>query len=201
VGRAQITTGNLVQAGAGASVLTTVVSIDPIYVYFDTDEQAYLKYVNAFGSLRGELSSAKPVQVGLAGESGFPHEGRLDFVDNHVDPANGTIRVRAVVRNPNRRFAPGLFARVRLAGGAARSATVIQDQSIGTDQDRKFVFVLKADSTIEYRPITVGRVVDGLRVVNSGLTAGERVVVNGLLRVRPGVRVTAKHTTMLAGRE
>jgi RND family efflux transporter MFP subunit len=192
-----------VQAGGGApsgSRLTTIVSLDPIYVYFDSDEQIYLKNAAAFTTLRsvpGARLAPRPVLIGLANETGFPHVGRLDFVDNQVDPAAGTIRVRAVVPNPSHLFAPGLFARVRLAGGTTRQVSLIQDQSVGTDQDRKFVLVLKPDSSVEYRAITVGRLVDGLRIVESGLKAGENVVINGQLRVRPGMRVAAKHATMI----
>jgi RND family efflux transporter MFP subunit len=194
VGRAEITAGNLVQGGAqGASLLTTIVSLDPIYVYFDSDEQAYLKYIADNRNAR-----SRSVQVGLSSETGFPHEATLDFVDNKVDRTAGTIRVRAVLKNPDGAFAPGLFARVRLASAEHKSATLIQDQAIGTDQDRKFVLVLKPDSTVEYRAITVGRVVDGLRVVESGVNPGESIVVNGLLRVRPGMKVTAKSTAMVA---
>jgi multidrug efflux system membrane fusion protein len=203
VGRAEITAGNLVQAGGGSpngSVLTTIVSLDPIFVYFDSDEQVYLKNVNAFTALRsvpGARPAPRAVLIGLANEIGFPHEGTLDFVDNRIDRTAGTIRVRAVMRNPAHQFAPGLFARVRLAGGQTRDASLIQDQSIGTDQDRKFVLVLKPDSTVEYRAITVGRVVDGLRIVDSGLKPGENVVINGQLRVRPGMKVAAKRGAML----
>lgn len=195
VGRAEITAGNLVQGGSqGASLLTTIVSLDPVYVYFDSDEQAYLKYI------AGDRQAAahRSVQIGLSSETGFPHEASLDFVDNKVDHTAGTIRVRAVLPNPRGTFAPGLFARVRLASGDRKSATLVQDQAIGTDQDRKFVLVLKPDSTVEYRAVTVGRVVDGLRVVQSGVRAGESIVVNGLLRVRPGMKVSAKNTTMVA---
>jgi membrane fusion protein, multidrug efflux system len=195
VGRAEITRGNLVQAGPPTgSLLTTIVSLDPIYVYFDSDEQVYLKNAAAFTAPR---SAVRSVLVGLANETGYPHEGRLDFVDNQADRTAGTIRVRAVVPNPSHLFAPGLFARVRLAGGKSHEASLIQDQAIGTDQDRKFVLVLKPDSTVEYRPITVGRVVDGLRIVESGLKPGENVVINGQLRVRPGMKVAAKHSSML----
>ena len=192
VGRAEVTAGNLVQAGP--TRLTTIVSLDPIYVYFDSDEQAYLKYLRPLG----KAATGRPVFVGLANESGFPHEGALDFIDNQVDRAAGTIRVRAVVPNHAQLFAPGLFARVKLAGSDRRAATMIQDQSIGTDQDRKYVLVLKPDSTVEYRAITVGRIADGLRTVHSGLEPGEHVVINGLMRVRPGMKVTAKSTAMIA---
>src|SRR4051812_848319 len=195
VGRAEITPGNVVQAGAPSpTLLTTIVSLDPIYVYFDTDEQAYLKYM---GTAAG-TANGRPVLVGLANEKGFPHEGRLNFVDNRVDGTSGTIRARALLSNVNRTFTPGLFARVRLLGTDKHLATMVQDAAIGTDQDRKFVLVLKADNTVEYRPVTLGRVVEGLRVVDSGLQPGERVVINGLMRVRPGMKVAATNAAMVA---
>jgi RND family efflux transporter MFP subunit len=193
VSRAAVTPGNLVQAGPpSATLLTTIVSLDPIYVYFDSDEQAYLKYVGAMRARSSEL----PVYVGLTNETGFPHKGKLDFVDNRLDAGAGTIRVRAVVPNPTQLFVPGLFARVRLVGNEPHAVTLIQDQAIGTDQDRKFVLILKPDSSVEYRPVTLGKLVDGLRVVDTGLTPGEDVVINGLLRVRPGMKVLAKRSTM-----
>jgi RND family efflux transporter MFP subunit len=193
VSRAEVTRGNLVQAGPpSATLLTTIVSVDPIYVYFDTDEQAYLKYVrDAHGR-----ADRRTVFLGLANETGFPHQAQLDFVDNRLDPAAGTIRLRARVANPSQAFAPGLFARVRLVGADRYAATLIQDQAIGTDQDRKFVLVLKTDSTVDYRPVTLGRTIDGLRVVQSGLKPGEEIVINGLMRVRPGMKVVAKHSAM-----
>jgi RND family efflux transporter MFP subunit len=193
VSRAAVTAGNVVQSGAPSpTLLTTIVSLDPIYVYFDSDEQAYLKYVQ---SLRGS-SRELPVYIGLTNETGFPHKGKLDFVDNRLDPGAGTIRVRAVIPNPTQTFVPGLFARVRLVGTEQHAVTLIQDQAVGTDQDRKFVLILKPDSSVEYRPVTLGRLVDGLRVVNTGLAPGENVVVNGMLRVRPGMKVLAKRATM-----
>jgi len=194
VGRAEITPGNLVQAGPpAATLLTTIVSLDPIYVYFDTDEQAYLKYMGA----QSTGPKGRQVLIGLANETGFPHEGRLNFVDNRVDGASGTISARALLSNPNGLFTPGLFARVRLLGNQPRPATLIQDQAIGTDQDRKFVLVLKDDNSVEYRPVVTGRVVDGLRTVVSGLKPGERVVINGLMRVRPGMKVAATNAAMV----
>ena len=192
VGRAEVTAGNLVQAGAPSpTLLTTIVALDPIYVYFDSDEQAYLK------QMRAMTNPSTRVDVGLANETDYPHQGKLDFIDNRVDPAAGTVRVRAVLANPSRLFAPGLFARVRLAGTERHAATLIQDQAIGTDQDRKFVLVLKPDTTVEYRPITLGPIVDGLRAVRSGLAPGENIVVNGLMRVRPGMKVVAKASSMV----
>jgi RND family efflux transporter MFP subunit len=196
VGRAEITPGNLVQAGPPSpTLLTTIVSLDPIYVYFDTDEQAYLKYMRTSIAARAR---GREVSVGLANETGYPHRGTLNFVDNRVDRTAGTIRVRALLPNGDQLFAPGLFARVRLADNERRSVALVQDQSIGTDQDRKFVLVLKPDNTVEYRAITIGRMVDGLRMVQSGLKPGERVVINGLMRVRPGMKVTATTSAMVA---
>ena len=195
VGRAEITPGNVVQAGPPSpTLLTTIVSLDPIYVYFDTDEQAYLKYMGGTGA----GPSGREVLVGLANETGFPHQGRLNFVDNRVDGASGTISARALLSNPNRLFTPGLFARVRLLGSQRHPATLVQDQAVGTDQDRKFVLVLKADNSVEYRPVVTGRVVDGLRTVESGLKPGERVVINGMQRVRPGMKVSATNAAMVA---
>jgi len=184
VSNAAVTRGNYVQNGSTTTPLTTIVSQDPIYVYFPVDEQSYLR--RADGAGRSQL-----VRIGLANESGYPHVGRIDFVDNQLDAASGSIRLRAVVDNHDRRLAPGMFARVRLAGGPSRSATVVEDRAIGTDQDRKFVYVVKADSTVEYRPVQLGRVDSGYRVVQSGVTAGERVIVDGLQRVRPGSKVVA----------
>jgi RND family efflux transporter MFP subunit len=194
VGRAEITAGNVVQAGPPSpTLLTTIVSIDPIYVYFDTDEQAYLKYMAATAS----GPKGRQVQIGLANEQGFPHEARLNFVDNRVNGTNGTVSARAILPNPTHLFTPGLFARVRLLGADRHPATMVLDEAIGTDQDRKFVLVLKSDKTVEYRPVVTGRVVDGLRTVESGLKPGERVVINGLLRVRPGMKVVATDAPML----
>jgi multidrug efflux system membrane fusion protein len=194
VGRAEITQGNLVQSGPPSpTLLTTIVSLDPIYVYFDTDEQSYLKYMSGVSA-----KSGRPVLIGLANETGFPHQGTLNFVDNRIDGASGTIRARALLSNPNAQLTPGLFARVRLLGSDRHLANMVRDQAIGTDQDRKFVLVLKSDNTVEYRPVVTGRVVDGLRVVESGLKPNERVVVNGLMRVRPGMKVAAKNDSMVA---
>jgi RND family efflux transporter MFP subunit len=191
VGRAQVTRGNLVQAGGPAS-LTNVVSLDPIYVAFDADERSYLTY-----AARGRPSS--PITLGLSSEDGrFPHQGTVDFVDNQLDPRSGTVRARAVFANPDRLFAPGLFARLRLEASGQYRAPVVSDRAVGTDQDKKFVLVLKPDSSVEYRPVQLGRLVDGYRVVLGGLKAGEQIVVNGLQRVRPGMKVTAITGSMLA---
>lgn len=194
VGRADITAGNLVQSGPSPTLLTTIVSLDPIYVYFDTDESAYLKYMGA----QAAGPNGREVLIGLANETGFPHQGRLNFVDNRVNGASGPISARALLSNPNGLFTPGLFARVRLLGSQRHPATLVQDQAVGTDQDRKFVLVLKSDNSVEYRPVTVGRVIDGLRTIDSGLKPGERVVINGMMRVRPGMKVAATNAAMVA---
>jgi multidrug efflux system membrane fusion protein len=193
VGRAEVTEGNLVQAGPPtATLLTTVVSLDPIYVSFEGDEQTYLKYtmLARSGDRPSSRDKQNPVFVGLANEEGFPHEGYVDFVDNQLNPESGTIRARAVLSNKERYFTPGLFARVKLVGSGRYRAALIQDRAVGTDQDKKFVLVLKPDSTVEYRAVQIGRLVEGLRIVQKGVKPGEQIVVNGLQRVRPGMRVT-----------
>jgi RND family efflux transporter MFP subunit len=191
IGRAEVTVGNLVQGGApNATRLTTIVSLDPIYLAFESDEATYLK----FGLAK---RAPRAVHMALADDSSFSLEGTLDFVDNQLDVGTGTIRARAVFANHDRTLAPGLFARVRLAGGERTQAVLVRDAAVGTDQDRKFVLVMKPDSTLEYRRVTLGRLTDGLRVVATGLASGERVVVNGLQRVRPGAKVAATQTAMV----
>src|SRR5215210_2117499 len=199
VSNARVTPGNLVQAGPPAGeVLTTVVSVDSMYLYFDSDEQTYLRYASRARSAGGTnwRTARLPVYLGLANESGFPHEGRLDFVDNQVDPGTGTIRTRAVFSNRARALTPGLFARVKLVGNHKTNALLVRDAAIGTDQDRKFVLVVGQGDTLAYRPIVPGRLVEGLRVVTDGLKPGNRVVVNGLMRVRPGMKVAPTVTKM-----
>ena len=201
VSRAEVTEGNLVQAGPpDATLLTTVVALDSIYLYFDSDEQTYLRY-SARASAAGARSwrdARLPVYLGLADETGFPHEGRLDFVDNQVDRTSGTIRTRAIFSNRDRRFTPGLFARVKLVGDHTEPALLVRDAAIGTDQDRKFVLVLAKGDSLAYRPVELGRLTDdGLRVVRSGIEPGDKVVVNGLMRVRPGIKVTPTAVAMV----
>ena len=199
ISRAEVTAGNLVQAGApAATLLTTIVSLDSIFVYFDADERAFLKYgAMSRTDKRQNLRSGNfSVQMALADDAGFTHTGRLDFVDNQLDATSGTIRARAVFSNEARSFSPGMFARVRLLSGAEHKVTLIRDDAVGTDQDRKFVFVLKPDNTVEYRVVQLGRVSDGLRAVTSGVVPGEKVVVNGLQRVRPGAKVSATFEPM-----
>ena len=199
VGRAEVTVGNLVHAGPpAATLLTTVVSLDPIYVSFESDEQTYLKYaaLARAGKGPGAETGRDPIYLGLANETGYPHQGYVDFVDNRLDPQTGTIRVRAVLSNKDRIFTPGLFARIKLIGSAEYRATLVLDRAIGTDQDRRFVLVVADDGTVEYRPVELGRLTDGLRIVSSGLRAGEKIVIDGLQRVRPGMKVAATEASM-----
>ena len=192
VGKAEVTPGNLVGSGEGATLLTTVVSIDPVYVEFTGDEQVYLKY--AAMSKKGERASSRdepnPVYMGLANETGFPHPGHMTFVDNQLDPATGTIRGRAIFHNPEGLFTPGLFARIKLLGSGQYNAILINDRAVGTDQNQKFVLVVGADKMLSYRPVKIGRIVQGLRVVLDGLKPGETIVVNGIQRVRPGMPIS-----------
>jgi multidrug efflux system membrane fusion protein len=189
-GRALVTEGNLAQADA--TLLTTVVSQDPVFVYFESDEQTYLRY--AALARKGERSrTSNPVRVGLAGEEGYPHAGTVDFVDNQVDPGTGTIRARAVLRNPDRLFTPGLFARVQVEGAARPGAMLVDDKAVLTDQDRKYVYVLGPGNAALRKDIALGPMVDGLRVVESGLAAGDKVIVNGVQKVFfPGMPVQAR---------
>lgn len=189
VSKAEITLGNLVD---GSAVLTSVVSTDKIYASFDGDEDTYLRV----GAL-AQKGHAVTVKVGLANETGFPHEGKLEFVDNRLDPQTGSVRMRATFANEDRALVPGLFARIQLGGaGEGKPAVLINERAVGTDQNRKFVYVVGADSKAEYRPVVLGPTAEGLRVVRDGLKPGEKIVVNGLQRVRPGAPVTAQMVNM-----
>lgn len=193
-GRALVTVGNLAQADA--TLLTTVVSQDPVHVYFETDEQTWLRYAQLARD-GARAASDNPVRVGLAGETGHPHAGTVDFVDNRVDPATGTIRARAVLRNPDGLFTPGLFARVQLEGSGRFDALLVDDKAVLTDQDRKYVYVLGKDNTAQRKDVVLGRVIDGLRVVESGLSPGDTVIVSGLQKVfMPGMPVAPKRVAM-----
>lgn len=193
VSKAEVTEGNLVD---GSTVLTSVVSADPIFVSFNGDEATYLQLGKGARSNPGSVK----LKVGLANEAGFPHEARLEFVDNRVDPASGSVRMRALVRNPDGLLTPGLFARVQLGTDSATGAasTLVAERAIGTDQNRKFVFVVDEKNMTSYRPVQLGTQVGELRVVTSGLKAGERVVVDGLQRVRPGAPVAPQQVPMEA---
>ncbi|AND70446.1 hypothetical protein ATSB10_29920 [Dyella thiooxydans] len=189
VGNAEITAGNLVTP---ADVLTSVVSVNPVYAYFDVDEHSYLE----LDHLRRDHRSPPQVAMALADESGFPHAGRLDFVDNQLDTASGTIRLRAVFDNTDGRYTPGLYVRLQLRTDSAKPRALIDDRAVGTDLGNKFVYVLGKDGTVSYRKVTTGPLVDGLRVIEHGLGADDVVVVNGLQHVRPGMPVNATRVSM-----
>lgn len=192
--RTQLTLGNLAQADQ--TVLTTVVSVDPVYVYFDCDEQSYLRFQQ--NARHGNaVGSDNPVRVALADEEGFPHVGHIDFIDNSVNPSTGTIRARVVLANPNHTLTPGLFARVQLQSAALQQATLIDDKAVLTDQDRKYVYIVGPGNTAQRKDIVLGGVVDGLRIIKSGLSPQDRVIVGGLQLIYfPGAPVSPKATSM-----
>ncbi|RBH59093.1 MULTISPECIES: efflux RND transporter periplasmic adaptor subunit [Pseudomonas] len=182
--RALVTAGNIVSAGENAAPLSTLVSLSPIYAAFDVDEQTFLRYLN-HGTGPG-TTAAVPVMLGLANETDYPRQGSLASLDNQLDVQSATLRVRASFDNTDGLLRPGMLARIKLGGGPPHQAVLIDDSAIGTDQDKKFVLVVGANDRVEYRRINPGNRVGNLRVVDAGLQAGERVVVNGLHRARPG---------------
>lgn len=201
-GRAMVTAGNLVSAGDAASVLTTLVSLDKVHVYFDADEATFLRYAQMArkGERPSERDESLPVRIGLSGEQGFPHEGKVDFLDNQVTRSTGTIRVRALLDNADRQFTPGLFARVQLLGSGQFQAMLIDDRAVLTDQDRKYVYVVDKDGKAQRRDIALGRSAEGLRIVENGLAAGDKVIVDGVQKVfMPGMPVQAKPVAMQSG--
>lgn len=197
--RALITSGNLVTAGDSSSVLTSLVSLNTVYVYFDVDEATFLRYQQM--SRKGERGSqghvALPVKIGLVGEQGYPHSGEVDFTDNQLTASTGTIRMRALLDNQQRLFTPGLFARVQLPGRADFPALLINDKAVLTDQDRKYVYVVDASGKAQRRDIQQGQLANGLRVVQHGLQQGDKVIVDGVQKVfMPGMPVNAKTVPM-----
>jgi RND family efflux transporter MFP subunit len=193
VSRHLVTMGNLVQGSeSGATLLTSIVSLDPIHVYFDMDESIYIKNSRLWfeGKRPSSRDTANPVQVILSGETKPSHEGAVDFLDNRLDVGTGTLRGRALVQNQDLSILPGQFARVRVLGSASYEALLLPDTAIATDQSRKIVFVVNADNVAEARPVVLGPLDDGLRVVREGLKPDDRVVVDGLQRVRVGAKVS-----------
>jgi len=193
VSRALLTEGNYVSGVAGsASLMTTVVSVDPVYVYADVDEDTLLKFNRLVEAKKlGNTEDGKiPVELQLADESNFPHQGFIESFNNRVDSDTGSILMRAIFKNDDGRIVPGLFARVRIPLSEKHSAVLVDESAIGTDQANKFVLTVTQTNTVAYRPVTLGPFVDGKRVVRAGLAAGEEIVVNGLQRVRPGMPVT-----------
>jgi multidrug efflux system membrane fusion protein len=189
IGKLEVTVGNLVAAGASAPLLTTLVSVSPIYASFDADEKTVaraLKGISGYGSSARQALGRIPVQMGTSDVSDTPYSGKLQLIDNQVDARSGTVRVRAVFDNKDGQLMPGQFARIRMGQAQTARTLLVSERAIGTDQNKKYVLVVGAGNKTEYREVTLGAPVDGLRTVHSGLRAGERIVVNGLQRVRPG---------------
>ena len=193
VSRHLVSVGNLVQGSEGSStLLTSIVSLDPIYIYFDVDEATYLKNNKLWfeGRRPSSRDTPNPVEVTLTGETKPSHEGKMDFLDNRLDVSTGTLRSRAVIPNKDLSILPGQFGRVRLIGSSPYEALLLPDTAVATDQSRKIVFVVKDDNTVEAKPVTLGPLDEGLRVIREGLKPEDRVIVNGLQRARVGAKVT-----------
>ena len=194
VSNAHATPGNLVTS---SDVLTSIVSVDPVYAYFNVDEHTWLKLDHLRAAARGQGRQPRvAVAMGLSDEQGYPHEGRLDFVDNQLHTDSGTMRLRAVFDNAERLFTPGLYAHMRVQMGRPRPRLLIDDRAVGTDLANQFVYVVDAEHKVQYRKVSTGPLFHGLRVIDSGLEPGDEVVVNGLQRVRPGVAVNADQVAM-----
>lgn len=198
IGRLEITPGNLVAAGPGAPVLTTLVSVSPIYASFETDEQVIVRALKDMpgGSSARALIERIPVQMGTSAMTDTPITGRLQLIDNQVDAKSGTVRVRAAFDNRDGALIPGQFARVRMGQAHPSRAVLVSERAVGTDQDKKFVLVVDEDNKAAWREVTLGAHFNGMRIVQSGLKAGERIVVNGLQRVRPGATVQPQPVAM-----
>jgi multidrug efflux system membrane fusion protein len=198
VGKLEVTPGNLVGEGPAAPVLTTLVSVDPIYASFNADERIVLTALKALGT--GPQANAQveriPVQIDTVVSNGTPIAGKLQLIDNRVDAASGTVRVRGVFENPSGLMMHGQFARVRMGQAKTKPTLLVSERAIGTDQDKKFVMVVDQENKVGYREVVLGPASDGLRVVTSGLSVGERIVVNGLQRVRPGAVVAPEVVAM-----
>jgi len=198
VGKLEITVGNLVAAGPGAPVLTTLVSIDPIYASFNANEEVVVRALKSLGPNPHAKVDRIPVQMTTSTSNGTTYEGRLQLIDNQVDAQTGTVRVRAAFTNPDGSLIPGQFARLRMGQAKTEPVLAITERAVGTDQNKRFVMVVGPDNKAAYREVTLGAAVDGLRVVTQGLSAGERVVVNGLQRIRPGTLVAPRLVPMVA---
>lgn len=193
VSDARITLGNLVQPGPGPeNILTTVVSVDPIYVRLDADENSLLKYLklDEEGKRKSARNAEMPAWIQLGNETDFPHEGKVDFVDNRLDPGTGTVRARVVLRNWSSLVVPGFFARVRIAGATPYRAALIDDKVISSQQGLKYAYVVRPDNTIERRNLETGPIFEGKRIIKKGLADGERVVSTRLQLLQPGMPVT-----------
>ena len=200
ISRKSVTEGNLITGGSGTgTLLTTIASIDPIYCYVDADERSVLKYQKM--SREGTRTSARdahiPCLLQLTDETGFPHEGYVDFVDNRIDPTTGTIRARAVFKNPKGYLLPGLFGRIRVPGSGRYQAILVPDEAIGADQDQRLLMIVGPDDVVNPRPVKLGALFGNLRAIESGIGKADRVVINGLMQARPGMKVSP-HETMIS---
>jgi len=199
ISRKLISEGNFITGGSGSgTLLTTIVSTDPIYFYFDISEADFLKYKRLFeqGMRPSSRETANPIEVGLQGDTAFPIKGQMNFVDNRIDTATGSLRERATFQNPNGMLLPGLFARARVIGSAEYNAILLPDAAIAADQSNRFVFVVTDDGMVSAKPITLGPTIDGLRVIRTGVTAADWVIVNGVQRARKGIKVKAEKTVI-----
>ena len=196
VGRIEVTVGNLVAAGSASPVLTSLVSVNPIYASFDADEEVVLQALQATADTSGQRGDLARIPVEMTVSGGTAAKGHIQLIDNQVNGQSGTIRVRAVFRNEDGRLIPGQFARVRMGQPKQQTLVLVDERAIGTDQDKKYVMVAGDDDRAAYRAITIGGNVDGLRIVTSGIKAGDRVVVNGLQRIRPGALLKTQVAAM-----
>jgi RND family efflux transporter MFP subunit len=200
ISRKDVSVGNLVNANQ--TVLTNIVSLDPIHFYFDVDERSYLAYSRqASGGTKTNQAARNEVVLTLTSEQEGQRRGRMDFLDNRLDAASGTIRARAVFDNKDLFLTPGLFGRVTLNGSDPYQGVLVPDEAVGNDQDRRVVFVVAADNSVSMQPVRTGPRIDGYRVIRSGLKGDETIVVNGVVRIRPGIKVTPNMTTLPAVRE
>jgi RND family efflux transporter MFP subunit len=194
IGDRRVSVGNLVSGGTGGNttLLATIVSVDPIRFEFTFDEASYLRYQRFTKTNLGGLDSGVPVSLKLIDEDDFKHQGKMDFVDNAIDRSSGTIRGRAVFSNPDGVLTPGMFGRIRVPGSQPYAAILVPDEAVGTEQARKYVFVVDDGSVVRQKYITLGQLDGGMRVVREGLSASDRVIVNGLMRARPGLKVNVQ---------
>jgi multidrug efflux system membrane fusion protein len=202
ISRAMVTVGNMVTSSeTGGTMLTTIVSLDPMYAYFDVDEMTFSQVRQMLRkSAGGSPSNTAPVMLGLAHEKDYPHQGRIDFADNQIDPNTGTLKVRGIFGNADRSLTPGLFARISLPLGGAHRAVLVADRVVDTDQGQKVVYVVNGENVVDKRPVQLGRLHDGMREILSGVKPTERVVVDGIQRVRSGVTVDPRVIEMPASK-
>ncbi len=199
ISRKYVSEGNYVTGGSGSgTLLTTIVTTDPIYFYFDVSESEFLKYqrLDNLGQRPSSRSTANPVELALQDDVGFPYKGKMNFVDNRIDQNTGSLRGRAIFDNPKQLFQPGLFGRIRLAGSGEYAAIMLPDAAIATDQSNRFVFLVAEDGTVSTKPVALGPLIDGLRVVRSGISTNDLVIVNGIQRARAGIKVKPEPVTI-----